>query len=812
MTSQTTPSDALPLSGLRVVELNDGKLEICARLLADLGAEVILIEPPSGATTRLAQPLLQGVSLYFATHNANKRSVVLDLTHPAERDMFVALLGTADLLIETTQPGTLKQLGLDPAYLRSKWPALNVLSISDFGQTGPYRDYVATSAVHTAIAGFLCRCGSPGMTPLMPPGSLAWESAAVQAAWVALLATWQQKQLHAGDHIDLSIYETVAQVLDPALGVTGSAAAGTSALDTTPRGRPVAMPMYPMIPCKGGHVRICVLNPRQWEAMSAWLGKDHPFTDPQYGQISKRAAIAPKLNAVIAEMFGQYSATELVIEGQRRGIPIAAVATPSDALKDEHFKARKAFIPFELTPGVVGQVPAGFLEIDGVRAGIRQGAPALGADTIAILGQVAAAQPQAIAAAPSGLSRRPLQGVRVLDLGVIVAGAEASRLLADQGAEVIKVENRTFPDGGRQSATGLPMTVSVAAGHRNKVSAGINLKSKKGRQLFLDLVKISDVVLSNFKPGTLESLGLDYAVLSQLNPRIIMVDSSALGNTGPQSRSMGYGPLVRASTGLSWLWSYPGVPGSFSDGVTVYPDHLAARISAIGVMSLLLRRERTGLGGTASVSQAEVFLNGNADHFLRESLQPGSFVARGNVAEFQAPDSVYPCAGEDEWCVVSVRQDDDWKRLCQALGRVDLLADAGLATAAGRVARRDEVDALVSAWTQQHSPREVTALLQAVGVPAGFMQRLTEFRDDPQFSARGFIRTMKHPGMAFAMPTENSPALSQHMPEPELRPAPYQGEQTREVMARLLGLTEAEIAALVASADLEDKEPLKAPA
>lgn len=800
----------LPLQGLRIVEFNDGKLDTCARILADLGADVILVEPPQGVAARLTPPLHQGVSLYFATHNANKRSVTFDLHEAHEREQFQQLLGTADLFIETTKPGTLAGFGLDPVSLQARWPELCVLSISDFGQTGPYRDYVATNAVHTAMSGVLCRSGQPGTTPLLPPGSLAWESAAVQAAWVALLGLWQKQHTGYGDHLDLSIYETVAQVLDPALGVTGSAAAGTSALDTTPRDRPLPQPLYPVIPCRNGQVRLCVLSPRQWEAMSEWLGNDHPFTDPQFSQIGKRMAVADKLNAVIAGLFSRYDAVDLVAEGQRRGIPIAALASPATALADEHFQARASFAPLEIKPGVTGQVPSGYIEVDGQRAGLRFGAPAVGEHNAEVLRKLSTHPPRTQMPRAERAQRRALQGLRVLDLGVIVAGAEAGRLLADQGAEVIKVENRAFPDGGRQSMAGTAMTTSVAVGHRNKLSIGINLKSELGRKLFKKLAAQSDVVLSNFKPGTLESLGLGYEVLSDVNPGIIMIDSSALGRTGPQSRSLGYGPLVRAATGQSWLWRYPDIENSVSDGVTIYPDHLAGRVAAIGVMSLLIRRARTGRGGTVSVSQAEIFLNANAEHYLRESLQPGSFIARGNASEFFCPDGVYPCAGDDEWCVIAVRDDSEWRSLLGILNRSDLLTDAGLTSAVGRLARRAEVDALVAAWTSQRSPREITRLLQGAGIPAGFMQRLTEYRDDPQFKARGFIRILTHPGLPDSLPTENSPVISRSMPDPELRPAPYQAEHTRDVIARLLGLSSSEIEALIASADLEEMPTPKA--
>lgn len=801
--------ETLPLAGLRVLEISGGRLESCARLLADLGADVILIEPPGGLAARRRPPLHEGISLAFEAHHANKRSVMLDLRVPAARQQFERLLDTADMLIETLSPGTMEGWGLAPAVLRATRPRLLVQSISDYGQTGPRRDDLATDVVHMATSGYLCRSGLPGRAPLLPPAGLMTEATAMQATWVALLGLWQQSQTQIGDWLDFSIQEGAAQVLDPALGVTGSATAGRSALDATPHGRPPAMPLYPVIRCRDGDVRICVLNPRQWEAMSAWLGTDHEFTDPKFNNIAKRMAVAEALNKRIGLLFAQYSCAELVAQGQRRGIPIAALSTPTQVLKDAHFAARGAFRPIALRSALTGSIPSGYFEFEGLRVGLRVRAPDVGQHTADVLSGLSKPAPGARApSAEPALQRRPLEGLRVLDLGVIVAGAEAGRLLADQGAEVIKVENRAFADGGRQSMTGELMTPSIAQGHRNKKSIGVNLRSEGGRDIFKQLAARSDVILSNFKPGTLESLGLGFEVLSAINPRLIMMDSSALGNTGPQSRTLGYGPLVRAATGLSSLWCYPDDPSSFCDGVTIYPDHLAGRVAAVGVMALLLRRERTGVGGTVSVSQAEIFLNANAENFLRESLLPGSFRSPGNCGEFRSPEGVYPCGGNDEWCAISVRDELDWRNLLRVIRRPDLSDDEGLSTINGRIARRAEVDAALEAYTRMHTPEEVQRALQAAGIPAGKMMRLSEFREDAHFRARGFIRTLEHQGLATALPTENRPALSLHMPEPELRPAPYQAEHTRDVAERVLGLSKEQIDALILANDLEEMIPL----
>lgn len=800
----------LPLTGLRIVEISNGKTEMCGRFLADLGAEVILVEPPAGATSRQLQPLVEGVSLYFATHNANKRSVTLDLNDRGDQTRFEQLIDASDIFIDTTRPGTLDSLGLGADKLMARKPELVVLSITEFGQTGPYRDYLATNAVHIALGGVLCRSGMPGEIPLLPPANLAYESAAVQAAWCVLIAYWQRLQTGVGDHLDFSIHDATAQVLDPALGVTGSAAAGASARSTAVRDRPPPIPLYPTLQCADGYVRVCILNPRQWDGMSAWLGASHEFADSEFRVISKRLRVIGGVNQAIAELFRHQRVTDLVAEGQRRGVPIAALATPATVLKDEHFAARGAFVPLEVAPGLQGSVPSGFLEVNQMRAGIREHAPGIGEHNeyvFGVGGVVDTAKQKdpvrASAIAPTG-QRRPLEGMRVLDLGVIVAGAELGRLFADQGAEVIKIENRAFPDGLRQALhSDALMTSSFAAGHRGKRSMGINLKSSKGVDIFKQLVAKSDVILSNFKPGTLDSLGLGYNELKMVNPRIVMADSSALGSTGPQSRSLGYGPLVRMMTGLTSLWCYPDEDNSFCDCNTIYPDHAAARVVAVGALAELISGRRSGQGGTVSVSQAEIFLTSTSEYFLHESIRPGSFVSHGNASEYYAPEGVFPCAGGDEWCVISVQEEQQWPKLARAIGRPDLLEDVRFSTARGRVEHRVEVEAHLVEWTRKHAPGEVMQILQAEGVPAGKMLRLYEYDADPHLQARGFFRILKQPGLPDEIITENGPTKALHLPDPEMRPAPYQAEHTREVASQVLGLPDSEIDALIESGDLE---------
>jgi len=263
----------------------EGKGEMCGRFLADLGADVIRVEPPGGAPSRALAPLHAGVSLRFATHNMGKRGVVIDHTTSEGREQLLRLLDRADIWIESARPGAMSELGLAVDLVHARNAKLVVLSITDFGQTGPYRDWVATDWTLLAMGGVLSRSGLPGRPPLMPPGDLALQVTAVQAAWAALVAFWNRLERGHGDHVDFSLYEATAQVVDPAMGVVGTAQ--VAGYEQT-RDRPAPGP-YPIFRCRDGHVRVVLLAPRQWHAMRAWLGEPEELQDPEFETIRGRA-------------------------------------------------------------------------------------------------------------------------------------------------------------------------------------------------------------------------------------------------------------------------------------------------------------------------------------------------------------------------------------------------------------------------------------------------------------------------------------------------------------------------------------------
>ena len=741
------------LQPLRVLDLGGAESDAVSRLFADLGADILKIETPAGSPARQALPSVAGASVPNALHNANKRSAVLDPADAADRGRLMELAGTADIVVDD---GALAAFGTSCAALAEQFDHLVALSVTDFGTKGPYASWRATDPVLYAMSTALSRTGPTSGTPVLPPTGVASATAAVQAAWAALASYYHRLRCGAGEYIDFSRFEAVVQSLDPPFGSEGQAAVGLKRSSELWRGRPRNQQIYPIFPCSDGYVRICLLSPRQWRGMRAWLGEPQRFADPKFDAIGARYAASRELNEAIAELVAAQTMDDLVAGGQRRGVPIAAVLTPAQALSSEHFRAVGALADVEIGAGAGVSVPVGPFVVDGRHAGYTTPAPSLGADEAAWTTQRFDTT-QTIRAAG-----QPFEGVRILDLGVIVAGGELGRLFADLGAEVIKIESAAYPDGLRQAPPGQVMSRSWALTHRNEYGLGLDLRHPSGAEIFEKLVAGADAVFANFKPGTLASLGFSYERLRELNPRILLAESSAFGATGPWSARMGYGPLVRATTGVTWLWTSEEAPhGSFYDATTIFPDHVAARITAVATLAAMIGRERTGTGAHVHISQAEVAVNQLATAYVAEAAR----AAHLPVVDDTAVHAVYPCDGDDEWCVVSLRDDDDRAALSAVTGGVD-----------------------VCEWTSARDKTKVAHLLQRAGVPAAPMNRAVDVLADPQITFRKVFSHMAHPLFDAPMPTETGPAPYRHIPPAELRPAPMPGEHTREICQKLLAM------------------------
>lgn len=756
------------LASVRVLDIGDSDSDGVSRLLADLGADVLKVEPPGGAASRTAQPCVSGVGIAFAVNNANKRGAVLDPSAADDRDRFAALVKGADILVDGGRPGGAAAFGTSGAELAARFDHLVALEVTDFGTTGPRATWRATDSVLYAMSTALSRSGPATGRPVLPPHGIASGTAAVQAAWAALVAYYQRLRTGRGDYVDVSRFEAVLQCLDPPFGAEGQAAVGRKQSAELWRGRPRNQQIYPTFDCVDGFVRICLLSARQWRGMRAWLGDLEEFADPKFESIGARYLASTELNAAIAHLFGPQTMEALVDEGQRRGVPIAAVLTPAEALASEHFRAVGALTEVPIAPLASLLLPAGAFVIDGNHAGIETPCPAAGADVPEWL-----AAPRAAGDISADGPERPFTGLRILDLGVIVAGGELGRLFGDLGAEIVKVESAAYPDGLRQTPPGQPMSRSWALTHRNELSLGLDLRHPEGAALFGRLVAASDAVFANFKPGTLAALGFSYDELRALNPRIVLAESSAFGAAGPWSARMGYGPLARAATGVSRLWTSGEAddPG-FHDATTIFPDHVVARITAIAALAALVNRNSTAAGAHVHISQAEAAVNQLATSYASEAARSAGLV----VVDDEAIHEVYPCAGDDEWCVISVCSDADRVALAKVMGVTELPSS------------RAEFVASVAGWTAARDKAEIAEAVQYAGVAAGPMNRAVDVLADPQVAHRGLYVEMVHPLFATPMTTEAHPAPFGRIPDAPQHPAPMPGEHTRRIGREVLGL------------------------
>jgi crotonobetainyl-CoA:carnitine CoA-transferase CaiB-like acyl-CoA transferase len=778
-----------PLTGIRAIDQADECGELCGRLLADLGAEVIRVEPPGGVASRRLPPFHADISLYFAARNLGKKSVMLDIETADGRRRLDELLDAADVWIESDRGND-----LDRRAILARHPSLIVTSITPFGLTGPYRGYATTDAVLVAMSGLLFRSGVPDKPPLVAPGALAYDIAGTTAAFATVAALWDRTKTGRGQHLDVSVMEAAAQTSDWALpSFSATKARGGSYFEI----RTGSAPVYTMYPCADGFVRLIILNPRQWRAMRAWLGEPQVLQADHFDHLLARMSIQHDiLDPMFAEFFKDKTKLELAVEAQRRGLAMTPVLSPDEVLAADHFAARKTFRAAEVAAGLNGRVADGFFILDGQRLGFTGPAPSPGQhdrDTFAPV-----AKPPA---STSTQRQRPFSGLRVLDFGIGGVGVEAGRLLAENGADVIKIETRAHPDFIR-AIYGTEMNPAFASSSRCKRSLGINLRTAEGLKIIKQLIAVSDVAIENSATGTMESLGLGFDQMRQINPRLILASSQLMGANGPWKDWIGFGPNSRTAGGMTYLWNF--LEGGMPPGSgAIHPDHLCGRMLALGTVATLLARDRRGAGAHLEVAQVETIIGLLSDLMLKASLEPGSVGPLGNLSSRGAPWDVYPCAGTERWCAITVRTDDDWRSFRSAIGNPDWSRAREYETARGRIEHRAELDRRVTEWTSTHTDREVTDILQRAGVPAGFTMYASDMPTDPHLLARGYPQQLDQPGVG-PMMFEGPAFHATSIPEPIVAPAPALGEHTREICRTILGMEDAQVSKLVAEGVLEE--------
>jgi crotonobetainyl-CoA:carnitine CoA-transferase CaiB-like acyl-CoA transferase len=399
----------------------------------------------------------------------------------------------------------------------------------------------------------------------------------------------------------------------------------------------------------------------------------------------------------------------------------------------------------------------------------------------------------------------PLKDVKICDFMWVMAGPASTRILADYGATVVRIESPTRVDTARTlqpyhgNQLGPDSSGLFANCNAGKLGVSLDLGNPAARAVVYDLVRWADVVTESFSPKAMRAWGFDYETIRKINPRVIMLSSCLMGQTGPLAKIAGFGNMAAAIAGFTNLTGWPDRPPCGVFGA--YTDYLAPRFTAASILAALDHRRRTGEGQYIDQSQAECAL-----HFLGPAILDYTVNGRveervGNCDAAFAPHGVYPAAGDDQWVAIVCRDDDDWRRLCNAMNNEELSRDSRYASAAGRLEHRDAIDSSIAKWSSKLDRAAIESGLQSFGVPAHQVQNSADAYRDPQFVHRGHFVSLDHPSLG-KFTVEGPRAKLSRTPACVRRAAPALGQDNQHVLEHILGYDETRISELAASGAL----------
>jgi crotonobetainyl-CoA:carnitine CoA-transferase CaiB-like acyl-CoA transferase len=385
------------------------------------------------------------------------------------------------------------------------------------------------------------------------------------------------------------------------------------------------------------------------------------------------------------------------------------------------------------------------------------------------------------------MDNRPLHGIRVLDFTWMLAGPYATRIFADFGAEVIKVQSKKTARGAESNLTGYFNTWN-----RNKRSITLDLSHPEAREMVLKLTAKSDVVIENFSPRVISNWDLNYEKLKEVKPDLIMLSMSAMGHGGPSKDYVAFAPTLHALSGLTFLTSFE-KDAPIGLGYA-YADIVAGLYATIAVLAALEYRDRTGQGQYIDLSEYEAICTLMGPSLLDASVNDKEILPEGNCPDYieAAPHGCYKCSGEDRWCVIAVFNEEEWESLCRVLGHPDWTKEERFTTVAKRKENRKGLDDLLTKWTIQHTAEEVVNLLQMAGIASGVVQNAEDLSKDPQLMASNFFVQLQHSVLGETI-SSRSPIRFEEDSTVGWKAAPLLGEDNRYVFLKLLGLTESDL-------------------
>ncbi len=778
------PDTTGPLANVRVIDLTDDRAIYAGKLLGDLGADVLRVEPSGGDPLRERAPYhANGASLWYAYFASSRRFTGADSETIAE------LARSAEIILDCERLD-------DPEALLEANPSLVIVDVTSFGRSGPWRDFQAPGLVAEALGGVAATSGDADTPPLKLYGDQYAFVGGVYAAVGALAALNHARATGEGQIVRLSTHEALGSILEHVLMwawyhelvpfADGPVLKRQGSLHWSSA--------YVVMQAIGGSIMITPTP--DFSRQAAWLveeGTGLELLDERFSDPANVAEMIEVTMTTLREWVATKEVESFFHEAQARHHPYGWVMTTPEVAANPQLEARDWWTEY----------PVGDAVVEG------PGAPYHFAETPWRIGtseQERAADPPLPAASPpalrgeSGIGRGPLEGIRVLDFTHVLAGPFATRVLGDMGADVVKIMSAT-----RAGLAGGVDHPYHALWNRNKRVLQLDLSRDEARDIARELALQAEVVIDNFSVGVLDRWGIGYDAVSPDNPGVIYIGMSGMGTSGPWSKYVTYAPTVHALAGLTYL---TGVPGRNDIGIGFsYNDHMAGLHGAVAVLAALEGRRLTGKGQRIDMSQFEVGVNFGGPALLDWFANGMAAEPVGNDPPWEdwTPHAIYPCAGEDQWCAIAVVEDDQWPALCRLMAADDWLGDDSLSTAEGRRARQPEIDARISEWTKSQDRYELMERCQQAGVPAGVVQTGDDLVNrDPQLAQAKMYFDFEeiHPALGplkadrLALRFERTPATVYNRSE-------VYGESNVSVAADWLGMPADEVARLEASGVME---------
>ncbi len=789
-----------PLANVRIIDLTDDRAIYAGKLLGDLGADVVRVEPSGGDPLRTRGPFhANGASLWHAFFASSRTFMASDDSGTIEQ-----LAQSADIILDCERLS-------DPDALLAANPRLVIVDVTSFGRSGPWQNYQAPGLVAEALGGIAATSGDADTPPLELFGDQYAFVGGVYAAVGALSALNHARETGQGQIVRLSTHEALCTVLEhvlmwawfhellpfaqgPVLPRQGSLHWSTA---------------YVVMQAIGGSIMITPTP--DFERQVAWLIEegtgldllDERFTDP-----ANLAEMVELTMSALREWVATKDVEPFFHEAQNRHHPYGWVMTMPEVASNPQLEARNWWADYPVgdtkvsgpgAPYHFSDTPWG---IGGFKFSPRSAEgdvaeqPAPGSNG----GQRGAPLRVADGASSLKATTGPLEGIRILDFTHVLAGPFATRVLADMGADVVKIMSST-----RAGLAGGVDHPYHAMWNRNKRVLQLDLSRDDARDIARQLALQADVVIDNFSVGVLNRWNLGYDAVSPDNPDAIYIGMSGMGISGPWASYVTYAPTVHALAGLTYL---TGVPGRNDIGIGFsYNDHMAGLHGAVAVLAAIEARRMTGKGQRIDMSQFEVGVGFNGPTLLNYFANGVAAEPVGNDPTYEhwTPHAIYPCQGEDNWCAIAVVTDDQWQSLCRLMDAGDWLADKSLAIAGGRNACRSGIDARIAEWTNRQDRYELMDRCQAAGVPAGVVQTGQDLTaHDPQLAqAKMFFNFADpHPNLG-PLKGDRLPLQFSETPSTVYNRSEILGESNAAIAADWLGMSTEEVARLESDGVME---------